>query len=136
MPSTLEKNFQLIFAGTFLAFVVTLTALGKLPLIILGIYLIASIVTFFVYSIDKSAAYNDEWRTKESTLHLLAVAGGWPGALTAQKLLRHKSKKQSFQKVFWATVLINCGFLGWLFTHQGAENLRLALKTIQMITIK
>ncbi len=127
VPSTLANNFPVIFAGTFLTLIASLTITGKLPLIVLGLYLIASIVTFFAYSIDKSAAQNGQWRTQESTLHLLAIVGGWPGALTAQKLLRHKSKKQSFQIVFWATVIINCGVLGWLFTPQGAEKLHKVL---------
>jgi uncharacterized membrane protein YsdA (DUF1294 family) len=55
---------------------------------------------------------------------MIALLGGWPGALLAQKLLRHKSKKQSFQVVFWATVLLNCGVLGWLLTSKGAVVLR------------
>lgn len=134
VPSISGKNFPVIFAGIFLAFVAALTFTGKLPFIILALYLIASIVTFIAYSLDKSAAQNDEWRTPEKTLHLFAVMGGWPGALTAQKLLRHKSKKQSFQIVFWTTVIINCGILGWLFTPQGAENLHTLLGAIQRLT--
>lgn len=70
-------------------------------------YAIASIVTFAVYAADKSAARRRAWRTRESTLHLLALAGGWPGALVAQKVLRHKSAKAGFRKVFWVTVFLN-----------------------------
>lgn len=70
-----------------------------------------------MYYRDKSAAKNNEWRTAENSLHLLALVGGWPGALTAQKLLSHKSKKQSFQIIFWMTVALNCGALGWVFSH-------------------
>lgn len=92
-----------------------------------GLYLGASLVAFVVYAWDKSAARNSQWRTKESTLHMIALLGGWPGALFAQKLLRHKSKKQSFQVVFWATVLLNCGALGWLLTQKGADVMRFFL---------
>ncbi len=106
-------------AGTFIIIVVTLALMGKLPWGILALYLTASVVTFVAYSIDKSAARNDQWRTQENTLHLFAVIGGWPGALAAQRLLHHKSKKQSFQIVFWATVIINCCVFGWLFTPGG-----------------
>jgi uncharacterized membrane protein YsdA (DUF1294 family) len=73
-----------------------------------------SVAAFACYWFDKSAAKNNRWRTPESTLHLLGLFGGWPGALLAQKLLRHKTRKLSFQIVFWATVLINCGTVLWL----------------------
>ena len=66
-----------------------------------------SLLTFIIYAIDKAAARAQRRRTPESTLHLLALAGGWPGALLAQKWLRHKSVKQPFRTVFWLTVVIN-----------------------------
>lgn len=66
-----------------------------------------SVITFVVYAIDKSAARRKGPRTPERTLHLLALAGGWPGALLAQRWLRHKSAKASFRRVFWVTVVVN-----------------------------
>lgn len=71
-------------------------------------FAVLSVVTFAVYAKDKSAAMNNRWRVEESTLHFLALAGGWPAAFVAQKILRHKSKKSSFQKVYIATILLNC----------------------------
>lgn len=109
-----EYSAELVFAG-------------KLPFAVLGLYLAASSIAFGAYAFDKSAARNDQWRIQESTLHLFALIGGWPGALAAQRLLRHKSKKQSFQLVFWATVVLNCGALGWLFTPSGTEALHAIL---------
>lgn len=70
-------------------------------------YLGMSLLTFVVYAIDKAAARVQRRRTAESTLHLLALACGWPGALLAQQSLRHKSVKQPFRTVFWLTVVIN-----------------------------
>ena len=84
--------------------------------IILTLYLIASIITFLAYAHDKSAVKHNRWRTKESTLHSLALLGGWAGALLAQKILRHKSSKASFQRVFWVTVVVNVAVVGWLVT--------------------
>ena len=52
-------------------------------------------------------------------LHLLGIIGGWPGALLAQRLLRHKNSKQSFQVVFWITVLLNCAGVFWLLSLSG-----------------
>lgn len=82
-------------------------ALGQPPLWLLGVYLGASLLTFLVYALDKSAARSGAWRISEQTLHLLALAGGWPGALLAQQMLRHKSAKQEFRSVFWGTVGLN-----------------------------
>jgi uncharacterized membrane protein YsdA (DUF1294 family)/cold shock CspA family protein len=84
---------------------------------VLVVYIGLSLVTFLAYAVDKSAAINGRWRTPEKTLHLLSVAGGWPGALLAQQLLRHKCSKPSFLAVFWITVAANvAGFFAW---HSG-----------------
>lgn len=105
-----------MFAVIFLILVIALVLLGKLPIVVICVYLVASIITFLVYAVDKSAAKNGQWRTPENTLHFLALAGGWPGALVAQKWLRHKSKKASFQIGFWVCVVINCAALFYLFS--------------------
>lgn len=78
----------------------------------LAVYAVTSTAAFIAYALDKSKAQRGEWRTPENTLHLLALAGGWPGALLAQQLMRHKSSKPSFRAVFWCTVLLNvAGFV-------------------------
>ena len=71
------------------------------------VYPVASVVTFLAYFLDKSSAKRGASRTPESTLHALALAGGWPGALIAQQFLRHKSAKAKFRSVFWGTVVVN-----------------------------
>jgi uncharacterized membrane protein YsdA (DUF1294 family)/cold shock CspA family protein len=77
-------------------------------------YLTMSIVCFFAYALDKSAARRGAWRTSESTLLTLGLACGWPGAIFAQQLLRHKSNKPSFRAAFWASVVVNvAGFVLW-----------------------
>jgi len=76
-----------------------------------SLYLIASIVTFVAYRIDKAAAQANTRRTPELTLHLLALVGGWPGALVAQHLLNHKTRKVPFQVVFWMCVALNSAVL-------------------------
>jgi uncharacterized membrane protein YsdA (DUF1294 family)/cold shock CspA family protein len=113
-------NLTLTLAAAFLVFVAGATALEKLPIAVSGLYLAASLMTYFAYAADKSAAKQGEWRTSENTLHLLSLIGGWPGALLAQKKLRHKNRKASFQAVFWVTVAANCGGLGWAMTPAGA----------------
>ena len=82
--------------------------LNKIPRLIFAVYVFSSLLAFLLYAKDKSAAKNGSWRTPESTLHLISLCCGWPGALIAQQILRHKSKKQSFRFVFWITVSLNC----------------------------
>jgi uncharacterized membrane protein YsdA (DUF1294 family) len=104
----------LVLAVAFIGFLAVVVVAGMLPVVVLGFYVIGSLLTYFAYAWDKSAASNDRWRTQESTLHVLGLLGGWPGALVAQRTLRHKSRKRSFQVVFWITVILNCGALIWV----------------------
>ncbi|MEH6349243.1 DUF1294 domain-containing protein [Pseudomonas sp. 3JA] len=66
-----------------------------------------SVVAFLLYWSDKRKARADTWRTPENVLHAVELAGGWPGALLAQQLFRHKTRKVSFQVVFWFIVLLH-----------------------------
>jgi uncharacterized membrane protein YsdA (DUF1294 family) len=91
----------------FLCVYTVVAVLWHPPLWIAATYAGMSVLTFVVYAMDKAAAQANRWRTAESTLHLLALACGWPGALVAQQWLRHKSAKREFRVVFWATVVLN-----------------------------
>ncbi len=91
----------------FLVVYVATDLLWRPPTWLALVYLATSAVTFLAYAIDKSSARRGAWRTSESTLHALAIAGGWPGALLAQQILRHKSAKAEFRSVFWVTVSVN-----------------------------
>ncbi|MBI3430839.1 MAG: DUF1294 domain-containing protein [Hydrogenophilales bacterium] len=125
-----QGNAPLILTAAFLVLVAGSVYAGRLPIAVAALYLVASLVAFIAYALDKSAARNDQWRTQESTLHLLALAGGWPGALAAQRLLRHKSRKPSFQFAFRVTVILNCCALAWFYSSSGTEVLRSMLGTI------
>lgn len=113
-------------AALFVGLVGVLAAAGLVAPIVLGGYLALSALTFTAYAMDKSAARKGAWRTKESTLHLLSLAGGWPGALLAQQRLRHKTRKASFRVIFWVTVAANLGIFLWLLTPMGAKTLHLS----------
>ena len=127
------KLFQILLAIGFIAFVAWSVSAYNMPVQLLYFYLAASTLTFLVYAKDKSAAQTGRWRTKESTLHTLALFGGWPGALIAQQVLRHKSRKLSFQMGFWLTVMVNCGAFGWLFTQEGAAFLRMVIEEVYRV---
>ena len=116
-----SSAWAIFVAVTFFCAVGTAVVVLNLPPAILLIYLAASVVTFIAYAIDKSAARKGRWRTKEGTLHVLAMIGGWPGALVAQRVLRHKSRKQPFRVIFWLTVILNCAALVWFSTPGGRD---------------
>ena len=87
------KRFSsVIFAILFLFFLVVSVWYMMLPFAVLGYYILLGGITFFAYSVDKSAAQENEWRISEKSLHILSLIGGWPGALLAQVFIRHKSK--------------------------------------------
>lgn len=90
-----------------------------------------SLICFLLYAWDKGAAKANGRRTPEATLHLWALLGGWPGALLAQHVLRHKSRKASFQGVFWMTVVLHAGALAWLATSDSGAPIRAMLASMQ-----
>jgi uncharacterized membrane protein YsdA (DUF1294 family) len=109
-----------VAASLFIFAVATVVVVGRLPFAVLALYLGASVLAFAAYALDKSAARDGRRRIAESTLHLFGLAGGWPVALLAQRVFRHKSRKAEFQRMFWVTVVVNCLGLAWLLTEQGS----------------
>jgi uncharacterized membrane protein YsdA (DUF1294 family)/cold shock CspA family protein len=110
-----------LLAFVFFAFLVGAVIGGRMPWAVPAWYAVLSAVTFAIYRSDKNAAARRNWRTPEKRLHLLSLAGGWPGALVAQRWLRHKSRKASFLATFFATVVLNLAALGWLHSTGGVQ---------------
>ena len=102
------------FTVFFACFLLIAAYFDRLPWLVLVGYVAASAVTFFTYGWDKSAARAGRWRTSESTLHLMGLAGGWPGGVAAQRFFRHKSRKKEFLAVFWVTAFLNVFGVGYL----------------------
>jgi uncharacterized membrane protein YsdA (DUF1294 family)/cold shock CspA family protein len=113
-PWTLPR--LLVVPAFALVYVYVAYRWGFKPQVLL-IYLGMSLAAFLMYAFDKSAAVAGRWRTPESTLHALALFGGWPGALMAQQLLRHKTAKPEFVTAFWGTVGMNIAVL--VLWHSG-----------------
>ncbi|MBV1690109.1 DUF1294 domain-containing protein [Novosphingobium sp. G106] len=55
-----------------------------------------NLLTFVAFSIDKLKAETGRRRIRETTLLLLALLGGTPGAYAGRALFRHKTRKQPF----------------------------------------
>ncbi|CAD7733659.1 hypothetical protein LMG31886_19420 [Xanthomonas hydrangeae] len=88
-----------------------LVVTDRLPALLALWYAAASVVAMIAYRRDKSAAQRGRRRTPETSLHIIALLGGWPGALLAQGLFRHKSSKAAFQLRFWIIVVVNVAVL-------------------------
>lgn len=116
----IEKPQVFGVAAAFLGIVGVLALTGTVPGTVFWVDLGISIALFVTYATDKSAAQRGAWRTSEASLHLLALLGGWPGALVAQQVFRHKTKKQPFRTIFWLTVVGNCASLFGLAWVSGA----------------
>jgi uncharacterized membrane protein YsdA (DUF1294 family) len=92
-----------------------------LYMFIIASYLLMSSLAFLLYAKDKQAAIKHHRRISEQTLWMVGLLCGWPGALIAQKLLRHKTSKPYFLIVFRLTVLVNMGLLlgfYWLYFRE------------------
>ncbi len=121
-PSNMAMPQQLGFKLVVFALLCAAPLMGALQLLIthrsvwaLALYPTASLLTLVFYGYDKHRAMAGEWRTPESTLHFMELVGGWPGALLAQQVYRHKTRKVDYQLVFWGIVLVHqVLWLDWL----------------------
>ena len=109
-----------LFVALFFGALLAGAMLDQLPVPIPSIYLGVSLATFIIYAWDKAAAKRSKRRVPEATLHYFAIFGGWPGAMLAQQLFRHKTRKQPFRRLFWMTVIINVSVLISLYTPYGS----------------
>ena len=114
-----------VLSASFLLVLAAIALRGILPFQFFLFYTGMSIITFLVYAMDKSSARQDGQRTPENMLHMLALLGGWPGALYAQQLLRHKSVKQPFRSVFWLTIALNIIALASLALDHGTHFIKM-----------
>ena len=90
-----------LFAIPFLA---TALTLSWVPL---AVYVIASLVGFGAITLDKRFAQEKMWRIPEASLHLIELLGGWPGSGAAQRMVRHKTQKMSYQVTFWVIAAVH-----------------------------
>jgi uncharacterized membrane protein YsdA (DUF1294 family)/cold shock CspA family protein len=108
-----------------------LVTLSKFPLLLFWAFAGISSVAFIMYGLDKRAAQSEAQRIPESTLQFCALLGGWPGALLAQQVFRHKSSKRSFQVKFWFIVVLNCCAIWFLISPTGAAFIRKLLESLR-----
>jgi uncharacterized membrane protein YsdA (DUF1294 family) len=71
------------------------------------VLIVMSFITFAFYGWDKRQARLDRQRTPEARLHLLALLGGWPGAVCGRKFFRHKTHKARFAISTWIIIAVH-----------------------------
>jgi Predicted membrane protein len=77
-------------------------------------YLLLNVAVFLIYGWDKRAAAAGTWRVRESTLLTLAFVGGSFGAVLAQRLLRHKTRKEPFRTILALIASLHVGVATFL----------------------
>lgn len=86
-----------------------------IPLLLLAINLIA----FLAFQLDKQAAIRAGWRIRESTLLWIAFLGGSSGAVLAQQVLRHKTRKEPFRSQLLAIAFFHLLLaIAWLLAPE------------------
>ena len=108
---------SLVVLAAFASLYATAAVLRGVPPWADLLYAGASALCFAFYAIDKSAARAGRGRISESMLLSLGFVGGWPGAIVAQQVFRHKTVKRSFRAMFWVTVAMNVAVFAWLATR-------------------
>lgn len=98
---------QLVLALGWFGAVAWAALHGRLPEWVLYALFVLCLATFLAYAIDKAAAGSRFRRIAEVELHLLELAGGWPGAVVAQQVFRHKTRKAGYRVAFWTMVWLN-----------------------------
>lgn len=68
--------------------------------------IIINIIAFWIYYYDKKTAERGGYRIPEKVLFILALVGATPASFLGQKIFRHKTKKATFQIIFWFIVFI------------------------------
>ncbi|MBY5467087.1 DUF1294 domain-containing protein [Rhizobium leguminosarum] len=71
------------------------------------LFLALNLLVFSIYFMDKQAARHGGRRISERTLLILALIGGSLGALAAQQLLRHKTRKEPFRSILAAILILH-----------------------------
>lgn len=81
-------------------------------------YVAINIVTFIVYRLDKKRAERERQRLPEYHLLLLAFIGGALGAVLAQQIFRHKTRKQPFRTLLILAVILNIAVAAWVLSPE------------------
>lgn len=94
---------------------------------LIAITALYNVVVYCVYWWDKNAARNGHRRVRENTRLGLALLAGSPGALVAQRALRHKTRKQPFAASLNAIMVLHCILAAMALTVMAAPDFTLQI---------
>jgi len=105
------------YAATWVAMLFGLAVLVGLALGLAGVTVLravfvgVNVVTMLAYGYDKYVSQARGRRVPEAALHIMAAAGGTPGAFLGQLVFRHKTCDRRFRLVFWAIAAVQVTIL-------------------------
>ena len=127
MPAPRRDWFRTLWpsllAGLWGAIVACGVLWGRLPAWVGWAVLGLCVVAFALHGWDKWRAQRQARRVPEALLHTLELLGGWPGALVARHLFRHKTVKFGYRVLFCLCAATNVAVLGgilWFHESFGA----------------
>ena len=85
--------------------------------------ILLNVASFAAFAWDKRCARRQVWRVPERTLLTLAALGGSIGAVSAQLILRHKTRKEPFRSILRWIVGLQTVVLIILLVPQSREAL-------------
>jgi uncharacterized membrane protein YsdA (DUF1294 family) len=78
------------------------------------IFGVLSVITFYMYGVDKFKAQRGKWRISEKALLVSSFIGGAVGGFLAMQLFRHKTKHWYFNVVNILGLMWQIGLIAWL----------------------
>ena len=89
-------------AAVLVALLLGLAGLSALRALFVGV----NVATMLCYGYDKHMARSGGRRVPEAALHVMAAAGGTPGAFAGQMLFHHKTRDRRFRTVFFCIAAV------------------------------
>ncbi len=85
---------------------------------VVALYIVGiNLWAFAAFWFDKRAAEGGRYRVPERFLLTLAAAGGTSGAIAAQQLFRHKTRKEPFRSILWLIAALQAVLLAVLYVR-------------------
>ncbi|MCP4442642.1 MAG: DUF1294 domain-containing protein [Aureispira sp.] len=79
--------------------------------IIVGVFIVLNLGSFFLVGWDKRKATKEHWRIPEKRFYWLALLGGGSGLLMGMSTFRHKTQKWAFKWRLYLAIALNLALI-------------------------